>query len=434
MPCRVLEAPRSLPTSPGPRSPGDISDTSADFTMARPTWYESDEATEDFDEATKDLREVLGCCKASMNILPDWLPAFDTRCLSSASTTASLSPGPQPPVSLASSPDRDLGAATSPSPPHSFVSPPSSPDRNRVASPDLLDNDIEAPTQNQQPQCPPGALDKSSWLQARKVFVGGIPQTIDQNALFHMFSKIGKVKKAWLQLFHNDRTSTSFQDPAAKKHRGFGFIIFYEKRSIDELLGTDFSRFVTFNDMKFEVKRSVGKTGAATPEPQPPATPAYNKASFAAPQTWQSSSASPAPQTWQRSPPAASPPQMWQNASPAGLQQSPQIAVPVVPQTWQQGPRQMVLVGFQAYSPLPSVPAFPFAESSAVVPDQMTSHVVALPGAISRGANPVPTTIPNANCQFLPDVLLEAFAGQLPQNNQELKMALMEALPDHYDD
>jgi len=243
-----------------------------------------------------------------------------------------------------------------------------------------------------------------------------------------MFSKIGKVKKAWLQLFHNDRSSTSMQDPAAKKHRGFGFIIFYEKRSIDELLGTDFSRFITFNDMKFEVKRSVGKTSAATPEPQPPATPAYNKTSFAVLQTWQSSSASPA-QTWQRSPCATSPPQTWQNGSPAALQQSPQIAVPAVPQTWQQGPTQMVLVGFPAYSPLPSVPAFPFAEPSAVVmPDQMTSHVVALPGAISSG------TTPNANCQFLPDVLLEAFAGQRPQNNQELKMALMEALPDHYDD
>merc|ERR1719199_2387950 len=165
-------------------------------------------------------------CKTPTKTLPDFMPAFEARCLSSASTCMT-------------------------SPPPFSLSPPSSPDRAFVRLDD--GDDIESPTPGQQPQCPPGALDKSSWLQARKVFVGGVPQTIDQNALYHMFSKVGKVKKAWLQLFHHERASQAdaAQRSTARKHRGFGFVIFYEKQSIDKLLGSDASRFICFeNDIK----------------------------------------------------------------------------------------------------------------------------------------------------------------------------------------
>merc|ERR1719321_822901 len=105
---------------------------------------------------------------------------------------------------------------------------PSSPDPAFLFGSDF-DDSLETPTLDQQPEHPPGALDKSSWLQARKVFVGGIPQTVDQNGLYQMFSKFGKVKKAWLQLFHPDRVG---QANGAKKHRGFGFVVFYEKHSL----------------------------------------------------------------------------------------------------------------------------------------------------------------------------------------------------------
>merc|ERR1719253_1716514 len=137
------------------------------------------------------------------------------------------------------------------------MSPPSSPDHVPDVSPDL-DDGIGSPTRDHQPRCSPGANDKSSWLQARKVFVGGIPQSVDQNGLYHIFSKIGKVKKAWLQLFHTEHSAGRVA--TTKKHRGFGFVIFYEKHSIDRLLGDDASRFVTLeNDVKFEVKRAIGK-------------------------------------------------------------------------------------------------------------------------------------------------------------------------------
>merc|ERR1712232_121777 len=147
----------------------------------------------------------------------------DNRCLSSASTCAT-------------------------SPPPRSISPPLSPDYD-------FDAGIESPLQAQQPQCPPGALDKSSWLQARKVFVGGVPQIVDNDGLFHMFSKIGKVKKAWVQ-FHSDHGGAHMR----RHHRGFGFVIFYENHSIDRLLGEDSSRFVCFGDtLKLEVKRAINK-------------------------------------------------------------------------------------------------------------------------------------------------------------------------------
>merc|ERR1712048_772846 len=46
----------------------------------------------------------------------------------------------------------------------------------------------------------------------------------------------------------------------AKKHRGFGFVIFSDKNAVDNLLGEDTSRFITVGDgLRFEVKRAVGK-------------------------------------------------------------------------------------------------------------------------------------------------------------------------------
>jgi hypothetical protein len=65
------------------------------------------------------------------------------------------------------------------------------------------------------------------------------------------FSTYGQVQKAWLQHFGQGQTH-------AKIHRGFGFVIFCEARSVDQLLGNDSSRFVKFdNGPRVEVKRAV---------------------------------------------------------------------------------------------------------------------------------------------------------------------------------
>jgi len=245
-------------------------------------------------------------------------------------------------------------------------------------------------------QCPIGALDKSSWLQARKVFVGGIPQSIDQNGLFHMFSKIGKVKKAWLQLFRAD--SIAGQAQATKKHRGFGFVIFYERDSIDQLLGNEFSQFISFgNDLKLEVKRATGKTSAQEPSIESNKKPEELSS---------------------RAPPAAS--LAWPGASHVGLQT-------------RQFPRQPVSLGAQPFVNLPCVPPFPRAQASVV--QRPFGSTLACP---SSTAPPVPfpqlqpwVAGPQSSCQFLPPALLNVFAGQ---SRQQMELMLLHALPERYED
>lgn len=394
MPRRSFESPSSLLTPPAPRSPGNEADAQ-DLETPRPFWYGADE-----DEATQDLREVLAPKSSWTKMLPEYAPAFDLRCSSAASTTATaLSPAPMPfPTSPASSPDRDFVSPTEP------------------------EDDIDAPSpEDQQHQCPPGALDKSSWLQARKVFVGGIPQTVDQNGLYHMFSKIGKVKKAWLQLFHNNDQGACRESPA-KKHRGFGFVIFYEKHSIDALLGTDFSKFVCFdNDMRLEVKRSVSK---APSEEKETAGKAAKRPTVESPAPYQSMHRN-----------TVASPHTFSSASPVGLQ------MPSCPSPWQGPSVGMAPQAFLIAVPFVPVPAFPFEGTSAVQWAPLGGITVSSYPPVRQQPN---SSVAQAGQQnpldqqphswALPNVLLEGFVGQKPQNSEELKIALLEAMPECYDD
>jgi len=271
-------------------------------------------------------------------------------------------------------------------------------------------------------------------LQARKVFVGGIPQTIDQNALYHMFSKVGKVKKAWLQLFHADNAAA----PGSKKHRGFGFVIFHEKHSINQLLGDEPQRFVYFgDDLKLEVKRAVGKGNAEVPDKQPSAS--RNKK---------------VELTSSQATPASS--QTWPSGSPVSSSISPQtlsFSSPAVPGTWQSCPSQAMLVGFCTYVNLPLVPPFPqqvpqvplgniqyragascVEPSIAQVPLGSNQYPTIPTVSSSQSLQSQPPVVPQPQNQFLPNVLLGGFPGQKPLNSQELQVALLEALPDHYED
>lgn len=365
MPCKAMQSSRRLPTSPYPQSEHDPEE----LDPTRPFWY-------DEDEATQDLLEALTCKTPTKN-LPEWMPAFEVRSLSAASTCA-----PSPPACYSFS--------ESPSPALAF-----------------FDDVLQSPTPTyaqttEKPQCPPGALDKSSWLQARKVFVGGIPQTIDQNGLYQMFSKIGKVKKAWLQLFNNDRAPS--QIPSTKKHRGFGFVIFYERQAIDQLLGNEPSKFVSFGkDLKLEVKRAFGKTSECTPD-HPPSSGKSSKPpmnSLAASSTGQSCRT---PQT-----PGMVLPET----------QACQIGSHMASPTWQVTPShpQLVAAG-------PCVPPLPLVDAPAV------------PALAER-----PATQPQQSpYTLLPGILLDGLVGQRQASeqravdNQALMQALLEAMPDHYED
>lgn len=243
------------------------------------------------------------------------------------------------------------------------------------------------------------------------MFVGGIPQTLDQNGLYHIFSKYGKVKKAWLQLFHADRAAE--QASRDKKHRGFGFVIFYEKHAIDQLIGADFSRFLCIDDLKLEIKRAIGKS----PEEQSlvGSTAAKLEHSSSIPSqggtpvlTQQGQSHNTAQDEYCRRGTQAeiyrnmmlASPQHWQSSSPTRSQETS-------PQYWQRAPSQAMLVGCQAYVSLPWVPAFPCASSAPTLPPQANS---------------------------LEATLLTEFLGQAPRNCEELTQTLLNALPEHYDD
>mmetsp|Transcript_106784 Transcript_106784/g.297222 ORF Transcript_106784/g.297222 Transcript_106784/m.297222 type:complete len:435 (+) Transcript_106784:129-1433(+) len=160
------------------------------------------------DEASRELRELLDGTKGGRQS-----PFDGNRPLSSVSTSAGPTPGPD--------------ERTSPANGHS-------PNANT----------------------PPGHSERTA--QVRKVFVGGVPQDLEQDDLYTIFSEFGGVKKAWLQRYR--ATSNGGSNPT-HNHRGFGFIIFYDGSAVEQLLGKNFSRFINLKDgRRLEVKRAVSSS------------------------------------------------------------------------------------------------------------------------------------------------------------------------------
>lgn len=91
--------------------------------------------------------------------------------------------------------------------------------------------------------------------QVGKVFVGGVPQDMNGDDLYNVFIEYGGVKKAWLQSY---RTVGRGVQSSSHNHRGFGFVIFYDASSVDNLIGRGQSRFLSLSDgRRLEVKRAV---------------------------------------------------------------------------------------------------------------------------------------------------------------------------------
>lgn len=346
-----------------PRTPSKVQD----FTTARAFWY-------DEDDATHELRGVW-----SAEVLPHWVPAFQARALSAASTSA----GPTP-------------SLDDTSPTHT-ISPPLSPECIDLAQADAV-------------QCSSAVSEKTSWMSERKVFVGGVPQHIDQASLYKMFNKIARVKKAWLQLVHADGTKGPVS--GMKKHRGFGFVIFFDKQAVEQLLGRASSRMMCFDDnLKVEVKRAVGKnsTAFATPEAQSPDDSGLCNSGLSA-------ARSPGPQT------------PWQAPQFSKFDISKFDNLPYVP-------------------PFPEVCSTPWTGSSPeslhpgalqLVPAQRvsTSDTQVMPV-------PMPQLVPSepalpdetpTDMQFLTGVLLNGYVGVRPRNSEELESMLLQAMPESYDD
>jgi len=99
--------------------------------------------------------------------------------------------------------------------------------------------------------------------QDRKVFVGGVPQNLTKDDLYVIFSEYAGVKRAWLQKWRAEEDGGS--SGLTQNHRGFGFVIFYEARAIDDLLGASASRFIVLSSgAKLEVKRALSSNKMET--------------------------------------------------------------------------------------------------------------------------------------------------------------------------
>jgi hypothetical protein len=297
----------------------------------RPFWYLVDSVDGEVDFAHLNQQDN------SNHIVPGWLPAFEPCGASDASTSASASP------SLEES--MNLSRFGTPGPSDLCQPIPQTRDDNRA------ETIVEA-------------------SQTQKVFVGGIPQNMNLADLYAVFNEFGKVKKAWLQMYHSGNCGgLGLKANIGRKHRGFGFVIFFETHAVDKVLGNQSSKYVfAGDDTWLEVKRAIGRNcvlslqdlAAASPPAQVPSKPirTCQGATAALPMTWQFNSATPV------------------------------VQVPLVPQ-------------------------FPFSTPS---------------------FHAYPIIVPRLGGHFVQDVLLETFFGEKPRNNGELEVLLRQAMPESYEE
>lgn len=344
------------------RSPSQSFDFEDPPSAGRSFWYDVVDTTRGFHEET--------ACNTHAKVLPDWTPAF-FRAASNASTSA----GPSPALEL-DSPSRLLRCSSSSLSP-GYTSPLQ--DASSRSEHYLL--------QSQQSVEKSGEFDKSSSLHNKKVFVGGIPQTVDQGELVKIFSKVAHVKKAWLQM---ERSVGN-----AKRHRGFGFVIFSDKQAVDSLLGEDTSRFIRFGSgLQFEVKRAVGKHVGTAITPEKGQRPGTNA-------------------------------KIHMVASPQTVSVSQSASM-------QSTPVSCLVDASAEFSQVPPFPTFPAAS----VPERETAKF------FSEASTPTwLTVLPEQHtieqpvmCPATTKNLMDFLVGRRPRDEQELERLLLHAMPDHYDD
>lgn len=235
----------------------------------RPVWYNPDTDAELCQLFYGNVEEAC--------ILPEWLPAFERRATSDASTSAGPSPCfdgsaspctfPSPPVSpspdFLTSHEEAISPARSPSPPTCFGGEEVLVNMASVGN-QCNENHVERLGPND---------DKSLHSLARKVFVGGISQDIHtDHQLLHIFNHFAPVKKAWLQWDRdqqrgNKRDRTNYS--RSEQHRGFGFVIFQHAESVDQVIGNSNSCFITLpNGASLEVKRAVSNRNLPKTSPK----------------------------------------------------------------------------------------------------------------------------------------------------------------------
>ncbi|ONK82068.1 uncharacterized protein A4U43_C01F35790 [Asparagus officinalis] len=100
---------------------------------------------------------------------------------------------------------------------------------------------------------PKGAAQTKDF-KTKKIFVGGIPTTVEEDELKSFFSKFGKVVEHEI-----------IRDHSTKRSRGFGFIIFDSEQAVDDMLAK--GNMIDFAGSQVEVKKAEPKKSSNPPPP-----------------------------------------------------------------------------------------------------------------------------------------------------------------------
>jgi len=119
--------------------------------------------------------------------------------------------------------------------------------------------------------------------QATKMFVGGVPQNMNQDDYWKFLEGVvgdnGSISNCWIQ---KPRQGDGM--PTSQNHRGFGFVVFKEASTVRKLLDGQESRFILTPDgrrMEFKAAESTKKQqrdGTSGPTAQNEAPPAQAEA------------------------------------------------------------------------------------------------------------------------------------------------------------
>mmetsp|Transcript_110564 Transcript_110564/g.323503 ORF Transcript_110564/g.323503 Transcript_110564/m.323503 type:complete len:633 (-) Transcript_110564:156-2054(-) len=320
------------------------------------------------DEACNELRELLGTRKET-DLMFDANHA-EARPLSSVSTNAGPTPGPD---------DRAF------TPANDRAETPQSPILEEYD--DMWSCGGGDGASAMQPRDTEGGKEKAGiTAQVRKVFVGGIPQDMNQDDLYAIFSNFAGVKKAWLQ---RHRTAGATYSSPPRNHRGFGFVIFHDGSTVEKLLGNSTSRFIMLADgRKLEVKRAVSSNDMMT-------VPSAN-----------GSTPQPAP----RSPPSPPPDPQWQ-----GVQAPKPSGSPWPGDSAWPGPMPAMPPPLPPLPSMPSMPAQPATLAAATPwPPVNSGSVPAVMQAPQAYSSVAGIYVPGTAAAHHPSILLQARAD-VPQ-------------------
>ncbi|XP_059666749.1 heterogeneous nuclear ribonucleoprotein 1 [Cornus florida] len=136
------------------------------------------------------------------------------------------------------------------------------------ADPSVVDNVIEEDhiingKQVEIKRTIPRGSGQSKDFKTKKIFVGGVPSTVNEDELKNFFSEYGKVVEH--QIVRDHETNRS---------RGFGFIIFDSEEVVDELLSK--GNMIDMAGTQVEIKKAEPKKAS-----NPPSAPSYGSNSRA---------------------------------------------------------------------------------------------------------------------------------------------------------